>query len=61
MSVAFTYDLPKAYTLAEKWMRLGVPVHMGGPAFNNPGGDFVPGMYLKKGYVITSRGCPNRC
>ena len=34
---------------------------MGGPAFNMPGGDFVPGMYLKKGYVITSRGCPNRC
>ena len=42
-------------------MNLGVPVHMGGPAFNMPGGDFVPGMYLKKGYVITSRGCPNRC
>ena len=21
----------------------------------------MPGMYLKKGYVITSRGCPNRC
>lgn len=61
VSVAFTYDLPKAYTLAEKWMKSGVPVHMGGPAFNNPGGDFVPGMYLKKGYVITSRGCPNRC
>jgi hypothetical protein len=25
------------------------------------GGDFVPGMYLRPGYVITSRGCPNRC
>ncbi len=24
-------------------------------------GDFVPGMYMKRGYVITSRGCPNRC
>jgi hypothetical protein len=22
---------------------------------------FIPGMYLKEGYVITSRGCPNRC
>jgi hypothetical protein len=21
----------------------------------------MPGMYLKKGYTITSRGCPNRC
>jgi hypothetical protein len=34
---------------------------MGGPAFNEPGGDFVPGMYLRKGYTITSRGCHNRC
>jgi hypothetical protein len=25
------------------------------------GGDFVPGMYVKPGYVITSRGCPNHC
>ena len=33
---------------------------IGGPAFNEPGGEFVPGMYMKKGYVITSRGCPNR-
>ena len=24
-------------------------------------GDFEPGMYLKKGYVITTRGCPNKC
>jgi hypothetical protein len=34
---------------------------MGGPAFNIPGGNFTPGMYLKKGYVITSRGCNNSC
>ena len=61
VSVAFTYDMEKACQLAEQWMKLGVPVHMGGPAFNMPGGDFAPGMYLKKGYVITSRGCPNRC
>ena len=26
-----------------------------------PNGDFVPGMYLKKGYVITSRGCDKSC
>lgn len=26
-----------------------------------PGGAFTPGMYLKSGYVITSRGCPNHC
>ena len=39
----------------------GLPVRMGGPAFCEPGGAFVPGRYLKYGYVITSRGCPNRC
>nr|WP_308624671.1 hypothetical protein [uncultured Eisenbergiella sp.] len=61
VSVAFTYDMPKACGLAEQWMKLGVPVRMGGPAFHAPGGNFVPGLYLKKGYVITSRGCPNRC
>jgi len=61
ISVAYTYDLPKAEQLAEVWRHVGVPVALGGPAFNLPGGDFVPGMYLKKGYVITSRGCPNGC
>lgn len=61
ISVAFTYDLEKAYKLAEQCDSLGVPVRMGGPAFNAPGGDFVPGRYLKRGHVITSRGCPNRC
>jgi hypothetical protein len=59
-SVAFTYDKPKAEALAEAWARTGLPVSMGGPAFNEPGGDFVPGRYLREGYVITSRGCPTR-
>ena len=44
VSVAFTYDLPKAEMLAEAWRTLGVPVLVGGPAYNHPGGDFVPGM-----------------
>lgn len=61
VSVAFTYDIPKAEQLARQWESVGVPVKIGGPAFNEPGEDFIPGMYLKKGYVITSRGCHNRC
>lgn len=61
VSVAFTYDIPKAEQLAESWQKTGLPVKMGGPAYNEVGGDFVPGLYMKKGYVITSRGCPNRC
>lgn len=60
VSVAFTWDIPTAEKIAENWRHVA-PVTIGGPAYNNPGGDFVPGVYLKKGYVITSRGCPNRC
>lgn len=61
ISVAFTWDIPKAELLARQWEMVGVPVRIGGPAFNEKGGEFIPGRYLKFGYVITSRGCPNRC
>lgn len=60
ISVAFTYDLPQAERLARQWEHIA-PVRIGGPALDEPGGEFVPGMYLKPGYVITSRGCPNNC
>jgi len=60
VSVAFTWDLQRAEYLARAWERVA-PVKIGGPATRMPGGDFEPGMYLKPGYVITSRGCPNRC
>lgn len=60
VSVTFTYDLPAAEVLARAWRHVA-PVTIGGPAVNSRGEDFVPGMYLKRGYVITSRGCPNRC
>jgi hypothetical protein len=61
ISVAFTWDVPRAEYLAASWARVGVPVHIGGPATGEAGGAFVPGRYLKPGYMITSRGCPNRC
>lgn len=60
ISVAFTWDMKLAEFLAVQWGAVA-PVKIGGPAFNEPGGVFVPGLYMKKGYVITSRGCPNRC
>ncbi len=60
ISVAFTYDIPQAEWLAYQWEHVA-PVTIGGPAYNKPSDEFVPGMYLKKGYTITSRGCPNRC
>jgi len=60
ISVAFTWDIPRAEWLEKQWQSVA-PVKLGGPAFNERGGDFVPGMYLQNGYVITSRGCTNRC
>ncbi len=60
VSVTFSYDIPKAEKLAEQWSRIA-PVKLGGPALGDPGGAFVPGMYLKPGYLFTSRGCPNNC
>ena len=60
ISVAFTWDLPRAEWLAEQWRRVG-PVTIGGPAAGTRGEEFVPGRFLKPGYVITSRGCPNDC
>ena len=60
VSVAFTYDMNHAEWLAGQWEHIA-PVKIGGPAFNQPGEAFIPGRYLKSGYVITSRGCPNKC
>lgn len=60
VSVAFTWDLPLAEKLCCEWSVVA-PVKIGGPAVGEKGGDFTPGMYLKRGYVISSRGCPNRC
>ncbi len=61
VSCTFTWDVPKAETLAREWAKMGYEVKLGGPAYDDPGGDFVPGRYLAKGYVITSRGCNNKC
>jgi hypothetical protein len=60
VSVTFTYDLPCAEKLARAWERIA-PVKIGGPATGMPGSAFEPGRYLREGYVITSRGCPNFC
>jgi hypothetical protein len=61
VSCVFTEDRKRAEELAFQWDALGVPVKVGGPAYNDPGGDFIPGMYLKHGYTITSRGCTKKC
>jgi hypothetical protein len=60
VSVTFTYDKQWAEHLAEQWRHVA-PVKLGGGAYCDRGDEFVPGKYIKSGYVITSRGCPRRC
>lgn len=62
ISVTFSWDLEKTDELFYQWEMLGVPVEVGGPAFGDRMSEtFTPGMYLKEGMTITSRGCPKDC
>jgi len=61
VSCAFTWDRPEAEHLAKAWAAQGFRVRLGGPAFDSPAGDFTPGLYVKRGMTITSRGCIRRC
>jgi radical SAM superfamily enzyme YgiQ (UPF0313 family) len=56
ISVAFGWDLQETERLARAWRGIA-PVKIGGPATGQRGEEFVPGRYLREGYVITSRGC----
>lgn len=60
ISVSFSWKLQKAERLAKLWKHVA-PVSIGGPATGQRSEEFVPGKYLRDGYVITSRGCPNKC
>jgi len=60
VSVSWSYDMQEAESLAHSWKHIG-PCSIGGPACGDPGGEFLPGQYVKHGYVMTSRGCPNNC
>ena len=61
ISVAFTWDKPEAERLLPLWKDCADKVLIGGPAYNDPGGEFTPGRYVKHGALMTSRGCPNKC
>lgn len=60
ISVAFEWDAKRAEELAKDWAPVA-PVQIGGPGVGTVGKEFTPGMYLREGYTITSRGCPNDC
>lgn len=61
ISVAFKWDAAEAVRLQAAWSDYYRVVKMGGPALDGEGGEFTPGMYLRKGITITTRGCPHRC
>jgi hypothetical protein len=60
IDVTFTADKSRAESLAELW-KFVASVKIGGVAYGDPGQEFVPGRYIKRGYTFTSRGCPRRC
>lgn len=61
ISVTFTWDIAKGQRLYKAWSIRCSNVQIGGPAFDDPGGEFVPSRFIKKGVVFTSRGCPKKC
>jgi hypothetical protein len=61
VSVTFTWHKQEGERLASAWSQYYSNVQLGGPAYNDTGDEFTPGMFLKRGCTITSRGCPKRC
>ena len=60
VSCTFTWDVAETRRLADAWGQY-YPVKLGGCALGSPAGEFVPGMYVRQGVTITSRGCNNQC
>ena len=61
ISVTFSWDIPEGERLFDSWKQYYTDVRIGGPALGDPGGEFTPGLFVKEGVTITSRGCPRTC
>lgn len=61
ISCTFTWDIPESERLQRAWSVYYSNVQIGGPAFDDYGGRFEPGQFLKAGFTITSRGCSKNC
>jgi len=61
ISVVFTWDISFALEIKSAWEAHYNDVQIGGPAFDAPGDEFVPGRFIKDGVTFTSRGCGRRC
>lgn len=61
ISVVFTWHRAIAERIAASWSQHFDTVFVGGPAYDDAGDEFTPGLFLKAGCTITSRGCPKNC
>ena len=61
VSVVFTWHIPLGQRIKKAWSAYYSDVRIGGPAFGDQGGDFVPGRFIKQGVTFTSRGCIRSC
>lgn len=61
ISVTFRWDIRLAEKMAQSWRDFYKNVQIGGPAYGDAGGEFTPGLFLREGCTITSRGCVKEC
>jgi hypothetical protein len=61
ISCAFTWQIDECERLKRSWGRFYSDVQTGGPAYDDPGGEFEPGIFVKPGITFTSRGCSKSC
>lgn len=61
VSVTFTWDKSEGQRLAWAWGDYYSDIQLGGPAFDDPAEEFEPGLFLREGVTITSRGCIRKC
>jgi hypothetical protein len=61
VSVTFKWDRQNAERIAASWRDFYDDVQISGPAYEDYGDAFTPGMFLKAGCTITSRGCTKHC
>lgn len=64
ISCVFSWDMEYCEHLKYQWeFYTDKPVKLGGPAYDKIGynTNFIPGLYVKRGVLFTSRGCNNNC
>lgn len=61
ISCVFSWDRTYCEELKKQWSQYYPIVKVGGPAYELDEDGFVPGRYIKKGIIFTSRGCNFSC